>query len=242
MKLIIHVFFLSLVSQVVAQENPLLDTVLKRLDLNQEKIEKEFTVIKQFPYDTNKYICLVALPIEEEGYTPYDVYLLLVDRTGEIICKYFEKEALVSDAVRLTGVTIDTAPYDVAPGVRAFGITSSHYLQSRPNPYSGRSLSLFIRQDSGFVKILDDFEVQSYQGDGNEMCESTYWDEQNILIMLKNQTDGFNDILIKSKEKVTEHFLVGEDCEERETVKKTSYKLIYSSLVKSYQREKASKD
>ena len=82
---------------------------------------------------------------EGHDYFVLDAYIVVIDNaTGKIICKFIEPNAWTSDALMLTGISIDTGLYHLNTTTRAFGIRVDYTGSSRPNPFSETHLSLYV--------------------------------------------------------------------------------------------------
>ncbi|MFK7809426.1 MAG: hypothetical protein AB8F74_16600, partial [Saprospiraceae bacterium] len=107
-------------------------------------------VTKVCPNNTKETIMVIPeVAEEEEDFFTLNSYILIVNNeTGKIINKYFESSAWQSDAVILSEIIIDTAPYNISENNRAFGIRDSYYTRSQPNPYRSSNISLFIKSEN----------------------------------------------------------------------------------------------
>ena len=68
----------------------------------------------------------------------------------KITNKYFESSKTngwESNAILLSEITIDTTSYIIAENKIAFGIKVLHHGMSRPNPYSNKTISLFLKSE-----------------------------------------------------------------------------------------------
>jgi hypothetical protein len=224
-----------------AQNDPsLIDNVIKNLSLKAEAIDAEFTVTKPHPENKNATLVLLALPKgEDEDALTFDIYLVLADsKTGSILCSIAEKERYTSDAIRLTGFQIDTAPYKLAAHVRAVGIRASYTGSSRPNPFGEETLSLYIQQDKRFVKVLHDFVTYQSTGDWDTNCAGNFSSSKSVLVIQPEKTNGYNVIQVNTKTTETENIVRNEDCISSGTETKSSQKLIFNSTENLYQAAK----
>lgn len=218
-------------------DQTLIDNVVKNLSLKAETIDAEFTVTKPHPENKNATIVLFGLPQgDEEDARTFDIYLVLADtRTGAILCSLAEKERYTSDAVRLTGFQIDTAPYKLAANVRAIGIRASYTGSSRPNPFGEETLSLYIQQGKTFTKVLHDFVTYQSTGDWDTNCAGNFSSSKSVLVILPEKTNGYNNIQVNTKTTETENIVKNEDCISSDTETKSSQKLIFNLKENQYQ-------
>jgi hypothetical protein len=218
-------------------DQTLIDNVVKNLSLKAEAINTEFTVTKPHPENKNAMLVLLALPQgEDEDAFTVDIYLVLADtKTGAILCSLTEKERYTSDAIRLTSFQIDTAPYKLAPHVRAIGIRASYTGSSRPNPFGEETLSLYIQQDKAFIKVLSDFVTYQSSGEWDTNCTGNFSSSKSVLVILPEKTNGYNNIQVNTKTTETENVVKNEDCISSDTETKSTQKLIFDLKENQYQ-------
>ena len=163
---------------------------------------------------------------EGEGEAEYDSYIVLFNnKSGQVISKYIQPGAWISDAVKLVQIDIDTAPYKIKPGKRAFGIRVLYSGSSRVFPYSAEFLSLYVPDGDTLVKVWDDFEVSSFTGEWGMDCRGRYTTEKKVLVVSGNSTNGYYDLIIKNTiTNITER-AKGEDCDEETEEKRASQTL-----------------
>ena len=189
---------LDTISNVVNQKFDLLGTVLSQLNLDKSKIKNEFVVFKGIPNNPNETILVIPeIEVEEVDYLELNSYIIIANtKTGKIINKYFENNAWTSDAIRLTEITIDTAPYQISEKDKAFGICATYSGSSRPNPYEGKKISLFIKSGTSLKKVLDNYEILYYGGEWDTNCEGEFFSLEKLLIVSQNKTNDYFDFTI----------------------------------------------
>lgn len=207
-----------------AQDINHLSSVIKQLNLEESKIKKDLVVSKIRPNNPEETMVVIPEIVDEgEQYFELNSYILIIDtETGKIKQQYFESAKTndwLSDAVRLTEIKIDTAPYMVSENKRAFGIRVYYYGSSHPNPYSNETISLFIAKEDTLKKILNNYSVMTYGGEWDTNCNGEFIGEKKILIMSKEKTNGNFDILVKNKITETTNYIdENNDCEATEKV------------------------
>lgn len=164
MKIIITQLFFFITIGVYSQETSLLDSVLGQLNLKKSKIKTELVVFKSFPNNLNETIIVIPEIVDEgEMYFELNSHILIIDsKSGNIKSYFFESSKTnnwISDAIQLTEITIDTAPYKVSKNERAFGIRLHFIGSSRPNPYENEIISLFVQSKNKLKKILNNYEI-----------------------------------------------------------------------------------
>ena len=210
----------------------LLEKILKQLHISAKERELELITQKELPYMKGNSVFVIPKIVNGDEYDVeiFDVYVLIVENeTGKIIRNFYEKEGLVSDAVHLENIEIDTAPYRLNSETRAFGVRVNYRGSSRSNPYSSEEISLFIpRGDSSLARVLKDYKIAGFGGEWDTNCEGAFTETKSVLIMSNQQTCGFYNIEVKSTITDTVNELTEEnDCDYEETVEYDSQILRY---------------
>lgn len=217
-------FFVNGYSQ--EQNEVLLNKVLAQLKLNKKDIHEPLYRSKVLPNKTSNSILVIPKynvnETDEQGHDFFvlDAYIVMVDNaTGKIISKYVEKEAWTSDAMVLSEITIDTGLYQLNEKERAFGIRVSYSGSSNPNPYYYTDLSLFIVQNNLMKRVLKNYQINRASGEWDTRCAGEFDESIGSIDLDKNTTNGFKNLIIKSKIEHTKSFLVDDNCEEKVTTK-----------------------
>jgi len=181
----------------------LIDNVIQQLNLNKSKIKEDLIVSKVQPHNSNETIVVIPeIAIEEDDMFELNSHIVLVNTTTKKIThNYFESYKTndwLSDAVAIEEISIDTAPYLVSEDSRAFGIRMYRYNRSQPNPYSNKTISLFVKSENSLTKILKNYDVMVNGGEWDTNCDGEFRDIKNTLIMTNKKTNGYFDILVKS--------------------------------------------
>lgn len=207
-----------------AQSNVLVTKVLAQLKIELAQCNEEFIREEQLPY--NKNLSVVVIPKyneKEDDYFTLDSYILLVNnKTGKIISKYFEdadSNGWTSDAVMLERIDIETNPYKIKAGVNAFAIIVGFRGSSNPNPYSNELISIFEPKGAELRCVLKNFESETYGGEWDMHCAGKFKEEQKTLSFAKTTTLGYYDIVVKSKIRNITSVKVKEDCIEKVSTK-----------------------
>lgn len=131
---------------------------------------------------------LVAVPlIAEVGVdsTLGDLDVLVVDEaTGNTRHRLRIPHAMDDDAVRISGISFDTAAYRLAPDRLAFGVRREWAGSSRPNPFMETTLSLYEPRGGALSPVLDDLIVQRSQREWNLSCAGETIVTERILRMI----------------------------------------------------------
>ncbi|RQO29771.1 hypothetical protein DBR32_14390 [Taibaiella sp. KBW10] len=221
------------------EDNILLDKVLEQLKCSKSEIREELYTEKIWPYDPSLTIMVIPKIAQQEldaygnGSYVMDSYVLLVDhKTATIKNLFYEAEAWNSDAMVLSEIVIDTAPYQLNNDTRGFGIRINYTGSSRPNPYNQTLFTLFIPEGDRLRPLLKDYEIDRFTGEWDTNCAGAFDDRASVIMIDKAQTNHFNNIILKQTLRHTLNYKVGEDCEEKVSTKKKTVLLKFDK--KSY--------
>lgn len=166
---------------------------------------------KVWPKDASKAIVAVAYATKEEDKKGLVVAVTDV-ATGKLV--NLHRELFQEDAAmefRESSLRIDTARYDLAPGVRAFAVDmqSGGPGASCPDGGQGPVRSLFVQQGEKLQKVLDGLDMAPWHfvSGGPAMCvgdkEVTVVEEFPASIdIADSSTNGFADLIIKMVSKL----------------------------------------
>ena len=189
----------------VSQEKNLVSNVIQQLKLDPLKVNHDFVTTKVQPHNPDETIIVIPEIAGEydDDHFELNSYILLVNnKTNKITHKYFESSKTngwESDAIMLSEITIDTAPYQLNATTRAFGIGVYHYGMSRPNPYGNKTISLFVKSGNSLKQILRHYDVMNNSGEWDTNCAGEFKDVRNTLIISRKSSNGYFDILVKRK-------------------------------------------
>ncbi|GAA3772493.1 hypothetical protein [Flavobacterium ginsengiterrae] len=216
---------------IFSQNTDHLDTVLKQLKLKKTEINLDLFTQKVLPNDKSKRVMVVPKYTSEvsNDYFVLDAYILVIDNaTGKIIYKFIEPDAWTSDAIILNNITIDTGLYILNNTTRAFGVRTSYHNTSRSNPYSEMNLSLYIVNNNSLKPVLKNYILQQSIGDWDTHCKGEFENETSTINIDKLQTKKFNNLIVKTKIVKTKNMFKNGDCDDKETTKVLSSKLIFN--------------
>lgn len=203
------------------------ENIVKSLKLDKTAIKGEFCMEKKMPNAEDSYIAVIPVlqGKEEEDFFVVRNYIVITDENGSIKNKYFDPVEITSDAVMVRSITIDTGLYNIAGGIRAFGIKVNVKNGSQPNPYSSETISLYYPQGDTLKKVLNTFELNTYSAEWDTRCTGESDDDQSVIMMDKTKTNSFTDLKIKTVSINRKTKEVNGDCKEKET-SKTVYHIL----------------
>lgn len=104
-----------------------------------------------------------------------DLEVLVADTaTGAIVAHVYEPSAIRQRAGASADIALDTAPYQVAPTQRAFGVRMSSDGSSGPKPHGETSLSLYAFDGQTLRPVLDRLTISQASGEWDTHCDGWY--------------------------------------------------------------------
>jgi len=231
---------LSVVTFSQVQDTVLLQKVLQQLKLTEKQISTQIVASKPLPYLSGKTALVIPKykVNEEDQYGNYyfeiEPYIVIADqKTGKIINQYQMPDVWVSDAVRLSEITIDTGLYQLNNSTRAFGVRVGYSGSSQPNPYSKTDLSLFIIQGNKIKRVLNDYTIYNYGGEWDTRCAGESEEMLALIDIDKSQSKGFNNLILRITDETTKSIQTTDDCVEKKKFAKRTKTLKFNG--KEYQ-------
>ncbi|RZL29972.1 MULTISPECIES: hypothetical protein [Pedobacter] len=221
-----------------ALNSSLKNKVLEQLGLKPEEINEELYVEKVLPYAKTQTAIVICknrkseLDKNDDSSFELDAYIIIANNiTGKILYKYFEESEWISDAIMLTGITIDTGIFTLNNETRAFGVQTSYANGSQPNPHHHTDLSLFVQSNKTLKKVLNNYTTQTFGGEWDTRCAGEFEDvTSTIIIDRRSKFKNFNSLIIKDKITKIRNTFVNEDCVEKKTFTHRTNKLKYNGM------------
>ncbi|MEE4103540.1 hypothetical protein V2I78_05520 [Pseudomonas viridiflava] len=184
------------------------------------KFDRERAACKINPADGSQ--TLVALPfaenVTEDGDGDYGLAVIVADTaSNEVIALHYQTAFITSDAIRFDALTLDTARYQLAPKLRAFGVRGAHRGSSRVNPYSSNSLNLYLLEGSTLRRVMTRLEVSAFGGEWDGMCVGELSQTERTLFVTDKGRTSLASLQIDEKTVGTKNELKGDDCEGADT-------------------------
>jgi hypothetical protein len=200
-----------------------LSALLKRTD-SIAFDDQGFSACKALP--TDRTLNIVALANLQrsatltDSFKQYDLDVLLIrNKSGRVVKKLSQKDAIESDAVALRGIAIDTARYQLTSKVRAFGVQA--YFTSNSHSYSASytTINLYVSDGNALKEVLSSLVMNDEAGSGdfdfvdaNDICTGTTTQIKRTLAIAKTTNHGYADILVTEKKKQSNSNLVKSVC------------------------------
>ncbi|MEH6416379.1 hypothetical protein [Pseudomonas sp. CGJS7] len=201
--------------------------LLRTAGANPRWIDVEHGAIcKVWPAEPDKTLLAVQLgheaAINPNGATA-DLELLIVDSAQpRILQRYRQDDALVSDAVRVGALILDTARYRLNEDTTAFGLRIEYIGSSRANPYGATVLNLYAIRDGALRPVLQGLEVALSRGVWDTNCAGEFSSVRRTVAIDAKRDHGYAGLLVNSAEESSRAVVDGKDCKEKNVVKNKS--------------------
>lgn len=158
-----------------------------------------------------------------------DLDVLVADSNQpRILQRYRENEALTSDAMRISSVTLDTARYRLNDSVTAFGVRVAYSGSSRVNPYASTVLSLYAADEGKLRPVLRKLEVALDRGEWDGNCAGEFENAKRTVAIDAKRDHGYAGLLVNSAAESSRAVADGKDCSEKTVAKnKSSVRLAF---------------
>ncbi|MFK3647002.1 hypothetical protein ACI2IY_01015 [Lysobacter enzymogenes] len=145
-----------------------------------------------------------------------------------ILQRYRENEALTSDAMRISSVTLDTARYRLNDSVTAFGVRVAYSGSSRVNPYASTVLNLYAADEGKLRPVLRKLEVALDRGEWDGSCAGEFETAKRTVAIDAKRDHGYAGLLVASAGQSSRAVADGKDCSEKTVAKnKSSVRLAF---------------
>jgi hypothetical protein len=219
----------------VISDDSLKMNVLKQLGIRESELKAELFTSKVLPYAKTQTVMVIPKLISEES-DMYDLDALIVvvnNQTGKILQKFKGENTFFSDAIYLSSITIDTAPYLLTKDIRAFGIRVSHVGSSRVNPFEQVDLSLYVQEGTSLRRVLNQEMVKRFNGEWDGDCSGEFHYKKAILSFETETTNGYFNLVLKEHTEISSSEEVNGECEEK-VIEKLDKKIIFYYNGKTY--------
>lgn len=194
------------------------DSAVYRADCKIWPADPSKTIVALARYQANSSM---SSPPSDDGL--YDLDVVVAQTTsGDILQRIFQKGALVSDALYLKTITIDTGRYDLAPDVRAFGVRAM-----RGNPHADfETLNLYVARNDELRPLLQNLVTLKLFGEPQGLGGCSHSSEtKRTLTMAKTKQHGFADLLVLETGIEQEQTVVHDGCQIDENKSAHHYEL-----------------
>lgn len=198
----------------LCDDHQVVTNILKQVKIT--KVEQSLIDCKLDPVDDSVMMMAYAPWIsvkdrQEEGQYSLDL-IKFKPQNLKVVYHYPVAEPMVSDAISLDSITLDTANYKVTESNRALGLRLNYSGHSQPNPFSMQLLNLYDLKNK--KQILDSLIVTRDRAETDMHCNADAEERASTLVIQKNQTKKYMDILVNSKIKRYQTQVIAEECQE----------------------------
>lgn len=189
-----------------SQESELFEKVVQQLGLEKTRVHLEGTKISSASINE---IIMVLSELAEEYEDDDEMYglnshiVFVNTSTNKITHKFSESSKTngwFSDAIFIDGISIDTTNYKLSESKSAFGVILRHRTLSQPNPYNTSTLSLFMKDEFGIQKVLDNYTIYESIGEVNlNACHAEFSIIDNSFVVDSAKTNKLFDLVAKTK-------------------------------------------
>jgi hypothetical protein len=178
-------------------------------------------------------LTLVAVPLpraEHDGYGETDLELLVAgSASGQVSMRRLLPGALDWDAIYVSGIAFDTAPYWVSERRLAFGVRVSREASSRANLFAEQSLGLYVLDGDAIRPVLSDLVMEKSSGEWDTNCAGEWAAVKRTLALAEQPgASGYSDIILREKRTTRRAEVRGEECESVEkSTGQQRYRLTY---------------
>ena len=128
----------------------------------------------------------------------YDLNILKFDKVNDKVTYHYKvADELISDAVNLDSIQLDTANYKINDSNRALGLRLNYSGHSQPNPFSMTVFNLYDIENK--KQILKSLIVDQYQAETDTRCNADIKERKSTLVMQNTKSYHYYDIQVNSK-------------------------------------------
>lgn len=186
---------------------------------------------KIWPLDPSLTIAVLPYPLESNSHDAgaYDLEVLLANSaTGAVIAHVFQPSEIIYDAVRFSGIEIDTARYQLMPNRHAFGVRISYSGSSSIFPFDTTSLNLYVPDASDLHPVLNRFVVKSKNGDWDSVCQGVFNTTLRTIEIGSARVGEYSALKVVERNSRSANRVSGSDClTEIQSIKHANYVLKY---------------
>jgi hypothetical protein len=204
------------------------------------------TACQVWPAHPGQAIFAIASPRDRgspDGLGAYDLQVLLLEhappdaiqhRMPNILARFTQTAAFPIDSVHLSHLGIDTAGWQLAADVQAFGIRSTMNVRSSSQLHSEDWLRLYRREDALLLPVLDPLVVHRTTGAWDTRCAGQAMQLRRSVGMAHQGTKPYADIILtEAVSDISTLSQDGGDCEQR-VVERSSARYVLSFTAEGY--------
>lgn len=134
--------------------------------------------------------------VDQDATGRYSLNIYTFDMNRKkLIDQYKVKESLISDAISLDSIQLDTAAYKINDSNRALALRLNYSGHSQPNPFSMQVMNLYDLQNK--KNLLEGLIVERYRAETDTRCNADIEKRKSVLMMQKTQSKHYYDIQVR---------------------------------------------
>jgi hypothetical protein len=164
------------------------------------RVDAEQSICKVWP--ARPELTLIAVPLvrtEHDSHGETDLEVLLLDSARQdFVARLVEPNVLDWDAISVTRLAFDTAPYRLRGDDLAFGLRISRENGSRVNPFSETQLHLYEFEARRLRLLLGELPVALSWGEWDTNCTGEFSETKGVVIITERiGNHGYRDLRLK---------------------------------------------
>lgn len=196
--------------------------------------EVYFAACKVWPADSSQAVVALAHfqkgssfsnPPDSNGL--YDLDIVIVNtETGEFRQRLFQKGAVASDAIYFSGMDIDTARYQLAPGIVAFGLRAN-----RSGPADIETLNLYVVHENELKLILSKLNTVERFAEQQVECPHASDTYRTLAVATKANQGAYADLIVQEKTTTMQPMPNNDECTTKEIKTSAQYSLRFDGNI-----------
>ena len=180
------------------------------------RVDAEQSICKVWP--ARPELTLIAMPLvraEHDSHGETDLEVLVLDNARQaFVARLVEPNLLDWDAIYVTRLAFDTAPYRLRGDDLAFGLRISRENSSRANPFSETQLHLYELAAERLRPLLGELPVALSWGEWDTSCTGEFSETKGVVIITERiGNQGYRDLRLKDTRVERRMALVDGQCQ-----------------------------
>ncbi|APU32243.1 hypothetical protein UYA_21875 [Ectopseudomonas alcaliphila JAB1] len=180
------------------------------------RVDAEQSICKVWP--ARPELTLIAMPLvraEHDSHGEADLEVLVLDNARQaFVARLVEPNLLDWDAIYVTRLAFDTAPYRLRGDDLAFGLRISRENSSRANPFSETQLHLYELAAERLRPLLGELPVALSWGEWDTNCTGEFSETKGVVIITERiGNQGYRDLRLKDTRVERRMALVDGECQ-----------------------------
>lgn len=184
-------------SDPLACDTSLIDTVADALHIDEP--DSNLSACRRDPTSPDQWIVAMFIPVSagagHEDESPYDLNLVIWNtKAARSVASYKQARAIEVNAPIHGTSSIDTARYNLADGVRAFGLRTTQYTSCGGCTYSETDLALYVRDGKALRPVLTTQVDHSGDGYKKNACANALRLMKTAIQPAATTSHGWHDL------------------------------------------------